>query len=121
MRQHTRIGAEIIGEHASGLLRLARSVAMTHHERWDGRGYPEGISGEAIPIEGRIVSICDVYDALTSARPYKTAWTSAAAVEYIASESGGAFDPGLVPRFIELVPEFAQIRSAYSDDRSRFW
>ncbi len=121
MRQHARIGAEIIGEHDSGLLRLARSVALTHHERWDGNGYPEGIAGEAIPIEGRIVSLCDVYDALTSARPYKTAWTAEAAVDYIVAQSGAAFDPGLVPLFVDLVPEFAQIRSAYSDDRSRFW
>ena len=115
MQGHTLIGAEIIGQHNSELLAVARSVALTHHERWDGKGYPYGLAGEAIPIEGRIAAICDVYDALTSIRPYKKAWSSEDSVAYIVAESGKAFDPVLVELFQTLLPEFAKIREACSD------
>jgi putative two-component system response regulator len=74
MRNHAKIGAEILGEHPPGMLRLASSVALTHHEKWDGNGYPRGLRGKDIPIEGRIIAIADVFDALTSERPYKKAW-----------------------------------------------
>jgi len=115
MRQHAAIGAEIIGNHPSALLTLARNIALTHHERWDGEGYPNGLAGEAIPFEGRITAICDVYDALTSTRPYKKAWSAEDAINYIVSESGKAFDPALVDLFVELTPEYAEIRQRYSD------
>jgi putative two-component system response regulator len=116
MKTHTLIGAEIIGEHdGSELLTLARSVALTHHERWDGHGYPNGLAGEDIPLEGRITAISDVYDALTSVRPYKQAWPSEEAVRYIVGESGKAFEPRLVTLFVELLPEFARIRGVYAD------
>lgn len=115
MQRHAEIGAEIIGVHDSELLVIARSVALTHHERWDGTGYPHGLKGEEIPIEGRIAALCDVYDALTSVRPYKPAWSPDAALAYIVGESGKAFDPDLVPPFVELIPEFARIRSSYDD------
>ncbi len=115
MQRHALIGAEIIGIHSSDLLTLARNVALTHHERWDGKGYPHGLSGEAIPFEGRIASICDVYDALTSHRPYKKAWSSEDAVHYIVGESGKAFDPELVRLFVDLMPEYAEIRKRYQD------
>jgi len=115
MQRHAQIGAEIIGEHNSELLIIARSVALTHHERWDGKGYPQGLAGEAIPIEGRIAAICDVYDALTSTRSYKKAWTSDAAVDYIVGESGKAFDPVLVKLFVALIPEYTKIRARYDD------
>ena len=115
MLRHAQIGAEIIGEHNSELLTIARSVALTHHERWDGNGYPQGLAGEAIPIEGRIAAVCDVFDALTSTRPYKQAWTEQAAFDYVVGESGKAFDPLLVRLFIDLLPEYAKIRARYDD------
>lgn len=77
MQRHAEIGAEIIGDHHDPLLEMARRIALSHHEKWDGSGYPFGVSGQDIPIEGRIVAIADVFDALTSIRPYKKAWTVA--------------------------------------------
>jgi putative two-component system response regulator len=115
MQTHAQIGADIIGKHDSMLLTVAHTVALTHHERWDGKGYPNGLAGEAIPIEGRITALCDVYDALLSSRPYKAAWPEEKAVELITSESGQAFDPQLVKLFIELLPEFAHIRERFAD------
>ncbi len=115
MQTHAQIGADILGEHDSGLLAIARTVALTHHERWDGQGYPNRLAGEAIPLEGRIASICDVYDALLSVRPYKAAWPEAQAVAWIVGESGKAFEPQLVTLFTGLLPEFARIREHYAD------
>jgi putative two-component system response regulator len=116
MRSHAAIGAAIIGDSPSDLLKIARTVAIMHHERWDGKGYPHGLAGEAIPIEGRIASIADVYDALTSVRPYKKAWTSEEAEVYIVGESGKAFDPALVELFVDLLPEYARIRERFTDE-----
>jgi putative two-component system response regulator len=115
MQTHTTIGAEIIGDHPSKLLRMARTVALAHHERWDGSGYPNGLAGEAIPLEGRIVTVADVFDALTSERPYKRAWSSQAATDYIRSQAGKAFDPGLVQVFIGLIPEVLRMGERYAD------
>ena len=115
MRRHAEIGAEIIGDHPSDLLKLARQVALTHHERWDGKGYPRGLAGEEIPFEGRVTAICDVFDALTSTRPYKRAWTFDEALAYIVGEGGKAFDRALVELFVPLVPEYAAIRAKYAD------
>jgi putative two-component system response regulator len=115
MKTHTLIGAEIIGEHQSELLTVARSIALTHHERWDGKGYPNALAGEAIPIEGRIAAICDVFDALLSVRPYKSAWATKDAVAYIVAESGKAFEPRLVQLFIGLLDDFERIRVRYAD------
>lgn len=115
MKSHARIGAEIIGEHESDLLRLARTVAMNHHERWDGAGYPQGLAGEAIPIEGRIVTLADVYDALTSERPYKRAWSATEAADYIRDQRGKAFDPKLTDLFLGLLPEINALNLRYAD------
>jgi putative two-component system response regulator len=115
MQTHAQIGADIIGIHDAVLLNIARTVALTHHERWDGKGYPNGLAGESIPIEGRIAAIADVYDALLSVRPYKTAWPQEKAVELIVQQSGLAFDPQLVSLFIGLLPEYAKIRKLYAD------
>ena len=82
--------------------RLAREIALTHHERWDGSGYPAGLSGDAIPLAGRIVAVADVFDALTHDRPYKPAWTVSDAVEEIERAGGAQFDPELVDAFAEL-------------------
>jgi putative two-component system response regulator len=81
---------------------MAEEIALTHHERWDGGGYPNGLAGEEIPLVGRICAVCDVFDALTSKRPYKDAWTVEAALHEIESQSGQQFDPRLVPLFLEL-------------------
>jgi putative two-component system response regulator len=115
MRQHVPFGAEIIGEHADGLLSMARTIALTHHEKWDGTGYPRGLKGEAIPLVGRITSIADVFDALTSVRPYKKAWPVEDAVTWIQREAGRSFDPELVSKFVALLPQILAIRTQYSD------
>lgn len=115
MKRHTVIGAEIIGSHPSAMLTMARSVALSHHERWDGTGYPAGLAGESIPFEGRIASICDVFDALTSVRPYKRAWSFDDAIDYITTESGKAFDPVLVSLFLKRIREFAEIQARYPE------
>ncbi|MFV3369259.1 HD domain-containing phosphohydrolase [Pseudomonas sp. NY15435] len=115
MRQHPEIGARIIGEHDSNLLRLARSIALTHHERWDGTGYPKGLRGEEIPVEGRIVAIADVFDALTSVRPYKPAWSIDEAVELLRREKGSQFDPELVELFLGCLPDILAVRERWAD------
>ena len=115
MRQHPRIGAEIIGEHPSGVLRLAHSIALTHHEKWDGSGYPSGLAGEQIPLESRIVAIADVFDALTSRRPYKEAWSLQAALDHIQAQAGLHFDPQLVARFVTLLPTLAAIQERWAE------
>ncbi|MEL4248266.1 response regulator [Shewanella xiamenensis] len=113
MQQHAAIGAEIIGEHGDPLLQMARRIALTHHEKWDGSGYPNGLSGENIPIEGRIVAIADVFDALTSRRPYKEPWTIEATLELLESQAGQHFDPKLVAEFKQILPEVVAIRDTY--------
>ena len=116
MKTHALIGAEIIGEHDSPLLVMARTIALTHHEKWDGNGYPRRLAGTAIPLEGRIVSIADVYDALTSVRPYKRAWSSREAIAYLRDETGKSFDPDLVPLFVDLLPQILEIGDRYRDE-----
>lgn len=115
MRQHVDIGARIIGEHASGLLRTAQRIALSHHEKWDGTGYPNGLSGEDIPLEGRIVAIADVFDALTSVRPYKAAWSVEDAVGLLREESGKHFDPQLVELFIQQLPAILEIKERWAE------
>ena len=99
MKQHTVIGARILSENRFELLRLAEQIAMTHHERWEGGGYPRGLSGEEIPLIGRVVALADVFDALVHERPYKEAWSIDRALEEIASERGRQFDPVVVDAF----------------------
>lgn len=96
VKTHTVIGANILSGGHSPVVMLAEEIARTHHERWDGLGYPAGLKGQAIPISGRIVAAADVLDALTSARPYKTAWTLDAALSEIRAQSGRQFDPAVV-------------------------
>lgn len=115
MRQHAEIGGEIIGEHPSGVLQLARVVACEHHEKWDGSGYPRGLAGEQISLAARIVALADVFDALTSVRPYKKAWTLDEAFAHIAAQAGLHFDPQLVPLFIALREELDTIRQRWQD------
>lgn len=118
MRQHVSIGANIIGEHPSGLLRMAQRIALTHHEKWDGSGYPNGLAGEDIPIEGRIVAIADVFDALTSERPYKQAWPVEEAVAFLRDQSGQHFDPDLVELFIQQLPAVLEVKARWAEGRT---
>ncbi|XHS80221.1 HD-GYP domain-containing protein [Burkholderiaceae bacterium UC74_6] len=113
MKRHPEIGAEILGNHENGLLGMARRVALAHHEKWDGSGYPNGLAGEAIPIEARIVAIADVFDALTSVRPYKQAWSVEDAVKFLREQSGKHFDPQLVERFISELPAVLEVRDRF--------
>lgn len=115
MQRHAEIGAEIIGEHPDPMLEMARRIALTHHEKWDGSGYPKGLSGEEIPIEGRIVAIADVFDALTSIRPYKQAWSVEDTLALIDREAGKHFDPELVSHFKAIVDEAVKIRDSHQD------
>lgn len=103
MKSHTVIGARILGGSGVPVLQRAEELALTHHERWDGQGYPNGIAGEEIPISGRILAIVDVFDALTHERPYRQAWPVSQVVEYIREGSGAHFDPALVEAFVPLV------------------
>ncbi len=115
METHTTIGADILSGSDSQLLESARTIALCHHERWDGTGYPNGLQGEAIPAAARIVSIADVFDALTSERPYKQAWTEADALSHMAEAQGRQFDPGFFRSFLDLIPEVRQIRARFAD------
>jgi putative two-component system response regulator len=115
MKRHPLIGAEILGEGNSTLMKLAYNVALYHHEKWDGSGYPHGLAGEAIPIEARIVAVADVFDALTSKRPYKEAWPFERALAHIKAASGTHFDPALV-HLLELeLPRFLEIRTRWEE------
>jgi len=115
MREHPQFGAEIIGEHESEILKTSKVIAMTHHEKWDGSGYPLKLKGEEIPIEGRIIAIADVFDALTTERPYKKAWTVEDAVNLIDQDSGSHFDPSLVLLFHEVLPSILDIKEQYAE------
>jgi len=115
MQGHALIGAEIIGQHDHGVLALARNIALTHHEKWDGSGYPNGLAGAAIPLEGRICAIADVFDALTSVRPYKKAWTEEEALEFLVKQKGRHFDPVLVDLFLEQMPAIRAIRTRWAE------
>jgi putative two-component system response regulator len=116
MRKHPLIGAEIIGEHHTDpMLRMARLAALTHHEKWDGSGYPDGLAGEDIPLEGRLVAVADVFDALTSVRPYKRPWSNDEAAGLIKSEAGRHFDPAIVEAFLRCLPELLEVQKRYAD------
>jgi putative two-component system response regulator len=111
MMRHVHIGAQILSSASSPVLRLAAEIAATHHERWDGDGYLEGLAGDKIPIAGRITAVADVFDALTHARPYKEAWNVGRAVTEITAQAGRQFDPEVVAAFKTLDPR-ALIESA---------
>jgi len=117
MKSHTLIGEQILsGNNDSKLLRLAASIARSHHERWDGTGYPDGLQGEQIPLSSRITSIADVFDALLSHRPYKTPWPEPKAINFIIEHSKTAFDPELVAIFQSNLEETLAIIHAYPEE-----
>lgn len=115
MKSHVEIGATILDGHTSDLIQMARIIVLSHHEKWDGTGYPRGLKGEDIPIEGRITAICDVFDALTSERPYKKAWSIEAAVEEIKRGAGLHFDSRLVDAFVGILPKILKVRDCHAD------
>jgi putative two-component system response regulator len=102
VKRHTTIGAEILAGGSSALMQMAEVIAVSHHERWDGSGYPAGLAGERIPLPGRIVAVADVFDALTHERPYKSAWRIDAALAEIERGAGAHFDPAVVGAFMRL-------------------
>jgi putative two-component system response regulator len=116
MKRHTRIGHEILSRSAAPLFRMAATVALYHHERWDGSGYPEGLAGENIPEAARIVAVTDVFDALVSRRPYKEAWEMSRVLDALAKASGSHFEPRLVKAFGDILPRILEIK-AYWDSR----
>ncbi len=116
MKTHPQIGAEILADGDSELLRIAKSVALTHHEKWDGTGYPQGLSKEAIPVEGRIVAVADVFDALTSKRPYKEAWSVDKTLAFMKEQKGIHFEPRLIDLLIDNLDEILTIKAYWKDD-----
>jgi len=117
MRMHPTMGAEMLSGGQSELLQMAELIAITHQERWDGSGYPKGLRGEEIPLEGRIVALCDVFDALTSRRAYKSAFSVEDSVSEIEKQSGKLFDPKLVDVFKSTLPDMLQIIDEFADTK----
>lgn len=116
MQKHAEYGAKIIGESDVPLLKMAQEIAIYHHEKWDGSGYPYGLKGEQIPLSARIVAIADVYDALTSERPYKKAWTEQQALDFLQQQSGIHFDPELVPLFSQCLEQVREVQQRFTDN-----
>ena len=115
MKSHAAIGAELLAGDDSALLRLGREIALAHHEKWDGSGYPNGLAGQAIPESGRIVAVADVFDALTSSRPYKKPWPIEDAVAYMRDNSSKHFDPDVIECFRHCLPEVLSIRDNFAE------
>ncbi len=115
MRRHAEIGYQILADSPSRYLQMGAVIALGHHEKFNGSGYPNGLSGEAIPLPARIVAVGDVFDALTTVRPYKQAWPMQKALDYLKSEMGGHFDPDCVRAFLVRLDEVAQIMKEYGD------
>jgi len=110
MNEHPRIGAEILGRSRIALFQLAAEAALTHHERWDGSGYPAGLAGEAIPLSGRIVAVVDFFDALTMDRCYRPAFPDARVLEMLSEQRGRAFDPHVVDTFLAHAGDMIELR-----------
>ena len=115
MKTHANIGCEILSGDESELMIMAREIAVSHHEKWDGSGYPNNLTGDDIPLVGRISALADVFDALTSDRPYKKAWPLESAIEYIVDQKGKHFDPKVVDAFLDNMSEVMQIIEKYAE------
>lgn len=120
MKQHPAMGAQILGQSRIPLFQMASQVALTHHERWDGAGYPSGLAGEAIPLCGRIVSVVDFFDALTMDRVYRPAMSNEVALQMLAEQRGMAFDPRLVDCFLAHSAEMIELRELVNLKRPTF-
>jgi putative two-component system response regulator len=116
MEKHAELGGRLLGDHDTPLVRMAQTIALGHHEKWDGTGYPYKLTGENNPIEARICAVSDVFDALTSERPYKKAWTVDEAVGYIHMQAGKGFDPQIVSAFVAQLDAILEIRERFSDE-----
>ncbi len=115
MKTHSTIGGEILSGGKSDLLKMAQTIALSHHEKWDGSGYPLSLKGNDIPFEGQIVAICDVFDALSSERPYKKAWPLEKTLDLIKEQSGKHFNPKIVDYFLKSLDEILKVQKQYQD------
>ena len=115
MKRHAEIGHEILRDCSGHILRLGSEIALTHHERLNGSGYPRGLIGTQIPLVGRIVAVADVFDALTSSRPYKRAWALEAAFAHLRDEAGTLYDPDCVEAFLGIGDEVRKIATSITD------
>lgn len=120
MREHSQIGARILSNSKSDIIKIAESIALYHHENWDGTGYPKGLAGEAIPLSARIVKIVDVFDALVSKRSYKKAFSVEKALTIIQDEKGGQFDPAIVDTFLSVLDEILSVMERFDENQDVF-
>lgn len=116
VRKHPEIGASIIGEHRDPLLEQARIMALTHHERWDGAGYPKKLQGNAIPVPGRIMAVADAFEAMTATQRHRSPISAVEATKRISAEAGKQFDPSVVAAFMKVAKEFDEVRAKYKDE-----
>jgi len=116
IKSHTRMGGQVLNVRSSPLMMLAARIAQTHHERWDGNGYPIGLAGEDIPLEGRMTSVADVYDALSTARPYKTAMPRQRCFEIMEQGRGTQFDPRILDAFFRRGDDIARVQMQFMDE-----
>ncbi len=116
MQTHTTIGHAILSDSQSRYMQTGAIIALNHHERFDGKGYPNGLKGDEIPLIARVVAVADVFDALVSERPYKVAWPFQDAIDYIKKQSGSHFDPECVDAFIENLDKIKAIQAEYADE-----
>jgi putative two-component system response regulator len=116
LNRHTEIGAEMLGRSDIPLIQMAEQIARSHHEWWDGSGYPEGLLAEAIPLAARIVAVSDVFDALTHSRPYRDAFSEEKALDMMGDGRGHQFDPVVYDVFIESLPVFRRITESVADE-----
>jgi len=121
MQDHTRLGYKILNDSNSALMRMGAIIALRHHERFDGGGYPDSLLGEAIPLEAQVVSVADVFDALTTSRPYKPAWDNEKTINYIVSNAGTMFNPQVVDAFLHALPEIWRHQLGLLDDFRDIW
>jgi putative two-component system response regulator len=118
MKTHSRIGHDILAKSDAPLFKMAAEIALLHHEKWDGTGYPLGLAGNAIPESARIIALADVFDALTMKRPYKENWSVEKALETMKAASGKHFDPRLLDIFISISPKILQIMEKWGTQES---
>ena len=119
MRSHPRIGYEILRRSDAPIFRMAAEIALHHHEKWDGSGYPAGETGEGIPEASRIVAIADVFDALSVRRPYKEPWPLDRVLATMRDGAGQHFDPRLLSRFLEIMPEILRLKAQWDSREER--
>lgn len=115
MKKHTRIGYDILSHSDAPVFKVAAEIALRHHEKWDGSGYPDGLAGEDIPLSARIVALADVFDALSMKRPYKEAWPLTKTIDTIQQSAGGHFDPKLVEVFNAILPDILKIKAEWDE------